>query len=174
MKQFAQDLWSSCEGEPESQLARQTVVLLSGDGGVVDLLNGASQASADVARPTIAILPLGTGNALFHSLHRQHYKAAEGRPVCSPLVLGLQTLFRGCPAPLPTFRASFSTGSKLVSFMQAQPSCAANNNPAAQVQEHTEDVSSLYGAIVASGGGRARRGGGGGAPGGRGRGGGRV
>src|SRR3569833_3147904 len=150
MKQFAQDLWSSCEGEPESQLARQTVVLLSGDGGVVDLLNGASQASADVARPTIAILPLGTGNALFHSLHRQHYKAAEGRPVCSPLVLGLQTLFRGCPAPLPPLRASFSTGSKLVSYMQAQPSCAARGGPAAQVQEHTEDVSSLYGAIVAS------------------------
>ncbi len=53
----------------------------------------------------------------------------------SSLVLGLRTLFRGTAAPLPTFRATFSPGSRLVSY-------DSPSDPAA--------VDHLLGAIVAS------------------------
>ncbi|OBT49637.1 hypothetical protein VE04_10086, partial [Pseudogymnoascus sp. 24MN13] len=45
---------------------RQTVILLSGDGGVVELLNGlvGAEVSSTYARPSIALFPFGTGNAL--------------------------------------------------------------------------------------------------------------
>ena len=126
----------------------KTVVLLSGDGGVVDLLNGLDQADA---LPTIALLPLGTGNALFHSLHKPHY--ARPGPAPSPLVLGLRTLFRGTAAPLPTFRASFSPGARLVS---APAETGDGSAPATAATNDTGDgsrhvpVDHLLGAIVAS------------------------
>lgn len=125
-----------------------TIVLLSGDGGVVDLLNGvASSTGATAGRlPTIALLPLGTGNALFHSLHRPHYTAiaaANSGPGPSPLILGLRTLLRGRPAPLPSFEATFAPGSHTVRYAEA-----ISSSPV--LQEHTEAVTRLRGAIVAS------------------------
>ncbi|EPQ61530.1 BgtA-20535 [Blumeria graminis f. sp. tritici] len=62
-----------------------TVILLSGDGGVNDLVNSLR------CRVTLILFPLGTGNALFNS-HIQD---------------GIQTLLRGTPRPLPNFRVSF-------------------------------------------------------------------
>ncbi|KAK3319339.1 ATP-NAD kinase-like domain-containing protein [Apodospora peruviana] len=91
---------------------RTTIVLLSGDGGVVDLLNGLDDNDSRATTPTVAVLPLGTGNALFHSLHKPQYTRPHAP---SNLVLGLRTLFKGMPAPLPTFRAEFSPKAKLVS-----------------------------------------------------------
>ncbi|KAI6785307.1 uncharacterized protein J7T54_006949 [Emericellopsis cladophorae] len=119
---FARQLWSS------PAAPTRTVILLSGDGGMVDILNGRQEGSQQ--RPTIALLPMGTGNALFHSNHK---------PLCtpsgpSPLVLGVRTLFvEGVAAALPIFRASFTPGAHIV-----------------HGDERQRQVSHLDGAIVAS------------------------
>lgn len=111
----------------------RTVILLSGDGGVVDLLNGLDQPPRKGAPPpTIALLPLGTGNALFHSLHKPHYTTS---PSPTPLTLALRTLVKGTASALPTFRAEFSPGARLVSTEQGNEG---------------EPVQHLVGAIVAS------------------------
>ncbi|SPN99586.1 uncharacterized protein DNG_02438 [Cephalotrichum gorgonifer] len=88
--------------------AQPTVILLSGDGGISDLLNGRDSDSPAPA-PVVAPLPFGTGNALFHSLHKPLYASGA-----SPLVLGLRTLWRGTPSGLPVFNARFPPGAKLV------------------------------------------------------------
>ncbi|KAK0390980.1 hypothetical protein NLU13_0482 [Sarocladium strictum] len=126
----------------------RTILLLSGDGGVVDLLNGrrdgsvASSPRTDATRsPVIALMPLGTGNALFHSLHKP---IAATAAEASPLVLALRTLFSGCPAKLPTFRASFSQGSRVTSF------AGAGEDGVQRPEESETPVDSLQGAIVAS------------------------
>lgn len=125
----------------------QTIILLSGDGGVVDLLNGLDEASggSQAPRPTIALLPLGTGNALFHSLHRPLY-AADGT---SSFVLGLRTLFKGTTAPLPTFRATFSPRSRLVSHADRDPAQDSPRDPRHDPADGPP-VDHLLGAIVAS------------------------
>jgi diacylglycerol kinase family enzyme len=56
----------------------------------------------------IALFPLGTGNALFHSLHRPS-------TLPSIYIQGLRTLLRGKPRALPVFRASFSPGARSLS-----------------------------------------------------------
>ncbi|KAL2127546.1 hypothetical protein VTI74DRAFT_10564 [Chaetomium olivicolor] len=133
----------------DTRAGEKTIILLSGDGGVVDLLNGLDQTqSPSSTPPTIALLPLGTGNALFHSLHKPHYSGRT--PIPSPLVLGLRTLCRGHHAPLPAFKASFSPGAKLVSAPVEPDPAAAENPSAAKDHEKETPVSHLLGAIVAS------------------------
>jgi diacylglycerol kinase family enzyme len=141
--QTVKELGKQLSESPTSGQAR-TIVLLSGDGGVVDLLNGPDQASSSSSgpNPTIVLIPLGTGNALFHSLHKPLY-AAPRAP--SHYVLGLRTLFKGIPAPLPTFEASFASGSRLISYSD---SAASGNAEDVEGQRHS--VSRLVGAIVAS------------------------
>lgn len=77
----------------------------------------------------MALLPLGTGNALFHSLHRPS-------TIPSIYVQGLRTLLRGQPRTLPVFHATFSPGARSLSdegqTATPIPSCG------------------LYGAVVAS------------------------
>lgn len=116
-------------GSLSSSGAEQTVILLSGDGGTSDLLNARDPSSP---APTITALPLGTGNALFHSIHKPLY-SPDGP---SPLTLGLRTLCQGAPSPLPIFAARFPPGSKLVR--------------AAEDPESWEDVREVLGAVVFS------------------------
>ncbi|KAK1988913.1 diacylglycerol kinase catalytic domain-containing protein [Colletotrichum cereale] len=144
VRRFAKERWAarqqiSSDGAPPAKT--DTIVLLSGDGGVVDLLNGCEETDSATALPTLALLPLGTGNAAFHSLHKPLY--AETGP--SPMVLGLRTLFFGIPAPLPAFRASFSPGSKLVSYA-ADPGAHGPSD----VCRRDTGVEHLFGAVVAS------------------------
>lgn len=116
VKQFAKTRWSTAGGDSgSSERKKETIVLLSGDGAVVDLLNGAAPDHHHHHRdlPTIALVPLGTGNALFHSLHKPHYDTCPSAP--SPLALSLRALLRGRAAALPTFQATFPPGSRLVS-----------------------------------------------------------
>ena len=138
-----------------------TIVLLSGDGGVIDLLNGMPEQdeAADVTLlPAVALLPLGTGNALFHSLHRSDYLAAAAAAASnqkedekaiskgpSSFVLGLRALVKGRATPLPNFEAQFSPGSHTVSY-----SLLEEEGGQSTLQERAEDVSRLRGAIVAS------------------------
>lgn len=123
----------------------RTIILLSGDGGVVDLLNGSDETPPEGCEPVISILPLGTGNALFHSSHKPLYSD----PGPTPLVLGLRTLFLGQPTPLPAFRASFSPGSRIVTFTDKSKGTDQEDGDLHLTKEETS-VSYLDGAIVAS------------------------
>ncbi|OBT43734.1 hypothetical protein VE00_05605 [Pseudogymnoascus sp. WSF 3629] len=117
--------------EKAARGVRQTVILLSGDGGVVELLNGlvGAEVSSTYARPAIALFPFGTGNALFHSTHRLP------TPPPSPLHHALTTLTHPSSRPLPHFRASFSSASLLTNEGRAATPLANNE---------------LHGCIVAS------------------------
>ncbi|PHH91647.1 hypothetical protein CDD83_10864 [Cordyceps sp. RAO-2017] len=150
VRQFARAMRDrQAQTGPASRPGRKTVVLLSGDGGIVDLLNG-YEAASDAQPPLVALLPLGTGNALFHSLH----KPVASSPGPSPLVLGLRTLFLGVPADLPVFRASFSPGARIVSHAEepAQAGGGGGGEGLGDTPATGQDaaVSSLHGAIVAS------------------------
>ncbi|KAI1161316.1 ATP-NAD kinase-like domain-containing protein [Nemania serpens] len=141
-----------------------TVVLLSGDGGIVDILNSYASADDDDTAsghdaavpqdlPLIAVLPLGTGNALFHSLH----KTVKAPTAASDLVQGLRTLLRGNAAPLPSFKAVFPEGSRTITYSETvvypastgdDPAKATDSSPG--LKEQAEYVTHLYGAVVAS------------------------
>ncbi|GKU18089.1 unnamed protein product [Fusarium langsethiae] len=139
VRDYARRLWAS-----EERSKPRTVVLLSGDGGVVDLLNGSDGDEKPHISPTIALLPLGTGNALFHSTHKPLYT----EPGPSPLALGLRTLFQGVSTDLPIFRASFSSGSRIVKFTDKVKESPANDPN--RVKKEETSITHLQGAIVAS------------------------
>lgn len=128
----------------------KTIILISGDGGVVDLLNGReSNTDEEAAKaanlPLLALLPLGTANALFHSLHKP---VGSRSPGPTPLMLSLRTLFTGTPATLPLFKASFTPGSHIVSHTSAADD--GSNPETCPGPRKDTAVSHLYGAVVAS------------------------
>ncbi|KAH6607545.1 hypothetical protein Trco_003858 [Trichoderma cornu-damae] len=150
VREFAASLGGSEGKSPQSR----TVVLLSGDGGIVDVVNGSppdAPSSSEQRQPLLALLPLGTGNALFHSLHKPLWASGDGKAgddVSPPLVLGLRTLFNGASANLPLFQASFSPGSRIVKFAPAAGEPSADD--AAHLAKEETRVSRLRGAVVAS------------------------
>lgn len=83
----------------------QTVLLLSGDGGVFDIINvlHSSLQTKSYVKPVVCLLALGSGNALAHSTGLIH---GSDR--------GLRTLLKGKGHSLPTFTANFSVGSEFV------------------------------------------------------------
>ncbi|KAI0858365.1 ATP-NAD kinase-like domain-containing protein [Xylaria cubensis] len=156
VKKFARELSSRSRSEENVE---HTIVLLSGDGGIVDLLNSYTSTDSDnvsskedtkpQSLPLIAVLPLGTGNALFHSLHR----AVEGPEATPDLVQGLRTLLRGKAAPLPSFKAVFPEGSRTITYSETAESASAESVPTnltSNLQEQTRYVTHLYGVVVAS------------------------
>ncbi|KAE8445398.1 hypothetical protein EG329_013411 [Mollisiaceae sp. DMI_Dod_QoI] len=117
-----------------NEAKKQTVLMLSGDGGIVDTINGLledGKRSSTYIRPTLAQIPLGTGNALFHSLHKP---TSSSLP--SIYIQGLRTLLHGTPKPLPLFRATFSPGARLLTNEARTASPLKSNT--------------LFGAVVAS------------------------
>lgn len=114
-----------------------TVVLLSGDGGIIDILNNYTPQPEDPL-PLLAILPFGTGNAIFHSSHRPLYSQSKA----SQTVHALRTLFLGSAVNLPYFQASFPSGS-------IKASVTAETQPDGTATEQ-DSVSHMYGTIVAS------------------------
>jgi diacylglycerol kinase family enzyme len=128
---------------------KQTVLMLSGDGGMVDTINGLLESrkrsryafpefkqsrsilmeSSTYVRPTLSQFPLGTGNALFHSLHKPS-------SLPSIYIQGLRTLLHGTPKPLPIFYAKFSPGARLLTNEGQTATPLVNDT--------------LYGAVVAS------------------------
>lgn len=88
---------------------KQHVILLSGDGGIVDIINellGPEALPENFVPPVISLIPMGTGNALAHST-----KIFDGTN-------GLAAWLRGRPRNLPLIRATFShdrDGAKLLS-----------------------------------------------------------
>src|SRR6266498_5259414 len=85
-------------GTAANQGEQQSIFLLSGDGGVFDLINGlfSRKLALVYCPPTIGLLPFGTGNALANSLG---INADDTR--------GLRTIYNGEPRALPTFKANF-------------------------------------------------------------------
>ncbi|PPJ60504.1 hypothetical protein CBER1_03170 [Cercospora berteroae] len=83
----------------------QGVLLMSGDGGVVDVVNTllSGQRSEKYKKPNVSLLPLGTGNAL-----------ANSAALVRDNTLGVKAWLRGGMKELPLFRASFSPGSRLL------------------------------------------------------------
>ncbi|KAI1763466.1 TRM-domain-containing protein [Hypoxylon sp. FL1150] len=143
VRNFARDLSRNSQ-----DTIQHTVVLLSGDGGVVEMLNGKAPvdgSNREANLPLIAMLPLGTGNALFYSLHKT-VKTATGSPEPSGLVQSLRTLFKGKAASLPSFKADFTAGSRIISYTDPDE----GDSGAAEAKGHADAVSHLYGAIVAS------------------------
>lgn len=83
----------------------QTILLLSGDGGIVDIVNVllSSLQSPRYRKPVIGLVVMGTGNALANStgLNRGATR-------------GLSNFLQGTPRSLPTFTANFSPGSEFL------------------------------------------------------------
>ncbi|KAF2398524.1 hypothetical protein EJ06DRAFT_113421 [Trichodelitschia bisporula] len=109
----------------------QHIVILSGDGGPVDLINGlmASPHGPAYVPPTISVLPLGTANALAHSAG-----------VTRDGTHGLSVLARGTGKRVPLFKATFSAGARALSHEGRQ----------ADALPETEGEHALWGAVVAS------------------------
>ncbi|KAI1492631.1 ATP-NAD kinase-like domain-containing protein [Biscogniauxia mediterranea] len=162
-------------GVAAAQQQQHTVVLLSGDGGVVEMLNGkapvdessnksSSSSRNETSLPLIALLPLGTGNALFHSLHKTVEPVPPGSPAPSALVQALRTLLlAGRAAPLPSFRVTFPPGSRTITYGgpgSTAPAPAVERKELGEkdrvveeegnLEEHSDAVTHLHGAIVAS------------------------
>lgn len=109
----------------------QSVMILSGDGGIVDIVNSllSSPRGQSYKKPSISILPLGTGNALAHSAG-----------LTQDNTLGLRAWCRGGSKELPLFCASFSPGARLLfdEARQERPLHVVDGVPIA------------YGSVVAS------------------------
>lgn len=118
-----------------NQHVEQTIILLSGDGGLVDIVNAILSPSlkSDAVLPSIVLLPMGTGNALAHS-----------SGLTQDSTLGLRRMVMGSPRALPMFHVNFSPGSMLVTdegrvkVPLQIPTDNATHNPA------------IYGAVVCS------------------------
>ncbi|KAJ4378095.1 hypothetical protein N0V83_000927 [Neocucurbitaria cava] len=87
------------------------IILLSGDGGIVDLVNGLSSKpqSHEYVAPQVTLLPLGTANALYHSIN-----ANANANSSTENTWGLHALSSTTCKPLPFFTASFSPGARLL------------------------------------------------------------
>ncbi|KAF1987335.1 hypothetical protein K402DRAFT_393042 [Aulographum hederae CBS 113979] len=119
----------------------QHIVLLSGDGGVVDVINAllTPSPSSSYVPPTISLLALGTGNALAHSTG-----------ITADDTLGLSTLALGSAKQLPLLKATFSPGALALadeaSRKESLPATVRTKAP-----DGTEvDAPTMYGAVVAS------------------------
>ncbi|ORY10392.1 ATP-NAD kinase-like domain-containing protein [Clohesyomyces aquaticus] len=81
------------------------IVLFSGDGGVIDVLNSlvSKPHTADYTPPQVVLIPLGTANALYHSINGGKENT-----------WGLNSLASSSYHPLPIFTATFSPGARLL------------------------------------------------------------
>ncbi|GAB7339139.1 hypothetical protein MBLNU457_5810t1 [Dothideomycetes sp. NU457] len=91
----------------DTQAPNLHIVMLSGDGGIIDLVNAfysnLQREEIKVKKPILTLLPFGTGNALSNSLN---YTTDD--------TYGLRTMAQGKQRPLPVFRVTFSSGARLV------------------------------------------------------------
>lgn len=110
----------------------QTIVLLSGDGGLIDLIKAFSEIpdGATFTLPVVSLIPMGTGNA-----------SANSAGLLSDSTSGLTTLLRGCPRILPTFQARLSPGSVYITDEGRGREAILGRDPAAPA---------VYGAVVVS------------------------
>ena len=122
---------------------QQNIILLSGDGGIVDLLNGLlpPETSAEplppaFARPRVALLPLGTGNALAHS-----------SGITNDSTHGLAAAIRGAPARLPIFSVGFNPPAR--PYSPDEPDAEAEGQHVGEVHGAVVFSWALHAALVA-------------------------
>ncbi|EQL30997.1 hypothetical protein BDFG_06629 [Blastomyces dermatitidis ATCC 26199] len=94
----------------------QTIILLAGDGGLVEVIKSLTAVSAAEAAgpgtapvfvpPVVALVPMGTGNAMAHSAG----VIGPGRDE----TVGLRGVVGGVARPLPVFAARVSAGAEYV------------------------------------------------------------
>lgn len=116
----------------------QSVILLSGDGGIVDLVNGLlhdGPPSESYIKPKLAVLPMGTGNSLAHSTG-----------VASDRTLGMAAVARGSPRSLPLYKAQLSSKSYQLSGTQASQDPEAFDT----ITPTDHNVLIVFGAVVFS------------------------
>lgn len=113
--------------EPARAGVSQTVILLSGDGGLADMVDvfykNVDLTKPSLTPPSIVLIPSGTGNAMASSIGSLQSPTSA-----------IKTLLRGRPARLPVFRATFSPGSQYITDE------GRTRTP----------VDEIYGAVVAS------------------------
>lgn len=119
------------------QGVKQTIILLSGDGGIVDIVhtlttilnrrNDDMRPPSIFFRPVVVLIPLGTANALAWSS-----KVAQDP---------LKVMLEGTPKSLPSFEVCCSSGAKLV----------VNEGQDREALSDSDDEESvMYGAVVCS------------------------
>jgi diacylglycerol kinase family enzyme len=112
----------------------QTIILLSGDGGLNDIVDSfQSSLGVSLVPPTVALIPMGTGNAMASSL------GLLSRPTAS-----LTVLLKGSPKPIPTLVANFSPGAQYVTDE------GHARIPVLDSSMTQSSVNSIYGVVVAS------------------------
>jgi diacylglycerol kinase family enzyme len=111
----------------------QIIILLSGDGGLIDILDIFYKSKQTLkVPPNIALIPCGTGNAMASSIGLR-----------SGPIPGLSTLLRGTPSPIPVFGARFSPGSQFV---------VDEGRQRTPIESDSDDAAyrTIHGAVVAS------------------------
>lgn len=122
----SQFLERACAGIP------QTIILLSGDGGLIDIVDVFYRTHRKIhVSPHIALVPCGTGNAMASSIGLRSGPAAS-----------LAALLRGRPVPVPIFAAKFSPDSRLI-VDEGRHHSPIDAEPDAHHR-------TMYGAVVAS------------------------
>ncbi|PGH22983.1 hypothetical protein AJ80_02898 [Polytolypa hystricis UAMH7299] len=117
-----------------------TVILLSGDGGLIDMIKVISAAEniddETFVPPTICLIPMGTGNATFNSTS---FLDADS-------TFGLSKLLRGTASHLPVFQVALSPGSAYVTDegRGREPVCEGHSSSERVVEAE------IYGAVVVS------------------------
>lgn len=143
------------------QGVKQLIILLSGDGGMFDvvntLLSEKKMLGDDAAVPIVALIPVGTGNALFNSSCRPRPRIT--RPDSSPPAWnpssdqthGLRTLLLGRPKPLPTFQTRFSAGSTSISYSSSDSKQATHTPlPTSLTHPSSPPTLNLHGTVLTS------------------------
>jgi Diacylglycerol kinase catalytic domain len=144
---------------------KQLVILLSGDGGIVDLVNVLREenVTGDAAIPTVALIPMGTGNALFHSSCRAR-PSPTSSPTNAPYTAqpfgdqssALLVLLHGTPKPLPTLRVTFSPGSTYLSYPSSSSTAALDpistplKPPSPSTSSEASGHSIIHGCVLTS------------------------
>ncbi|OJJ45541.1 hypothetical protein ASPZODRAFT_134226, partial [Penicilliopsis zonata CBS 506.65] len=115
----------------------QTIILLSGDGGLMDIVDMFYHAPDKVllAPPTIALIPTGTGNAMASSMGLLDSPSSA-----------LRALLRGSKRFLPVLEASFTPGSRFVIEEGQNRAPISKNSNIGEYQINPK----VYGAVVAS------------------------
>ena len=115
----------------------QTIILLSGDGGLTDIVDVFySNVDPGIALqnlPNIALIPSGTGNAMANSAGLLHHP-----------ISALIALLQGKTIPIPVFRATFSSGSQYITEE------GSGNKPINEPGTVEHQNPRIYGAVVAS------------------------
>ncbi|KAF4252677.1 hypothetical protein KXV68_005327 [Aspergillus fumigatus] len=135
--QSARSILELCQSRliPRAKLGvAQTIILLSGDGGLNDIVDSFHGAvGVPIVPPIVALIPMGTGNAMASSL------GLLSRPA-----EGLTVLLKGSPKPIPTLVANFSPGAQYVTDE------GHTLIPMLDSSKTKSSVNSIHGVVVAS------------------------